>query len=60
MSGVIRIDLDGRLAVQRAYGLTARRLGVPTIVDTRFAITSGTKGLTAPMVMSSGRMVSSA
>ena len=47
LSGVIRVDLDGRLAVQRAYGLAHRGLGVPTTVDTQLAIASGTKGLTA-------------
>ena len=52
LSGLIRIDLDGRLAVQRAYGLAHRGLGVPNTVDTQFAIASGTKGLTALAVMS--------
>ena len=52
LSGVVRIDLDGRLAVQRAYGLAHRGLGVPTTVDTQFGIASGTKGLTALTVMS--------
>ena len=52
LSGVIRVDLDGRLAVQRAYGLAHRGLGVPTTVDTQFAIASGSKGLTALTVMS--------
>ncbi len=52
MSGVIRIDLEGRLAVQRAYGLAHRGLGVANTVDTQFAIASGTKGLTALTVMS--------
>ena len=52
LSGVIRVDLDGRLAVQRAYGLAHRGLGVPNTVDTQFAIASGTKGLTALTVMS--------
>ena len=52
LSGVIRVDLDGRLAVQRAYGLAHRGLGVPNDVDTQFAIASGTKGLTALTVMS--------
>ncbi len=50
LSGVIRVDLDGRLAVQRANGLAHRGLGVPTTVDTQLAIASGTKGLTAPGV----------
>jgi CubicO group peptidase (beta-lactamase class C family) len=52
LSGVIRADLDGSLAVQRAYGLAHRGLGVPTTVDTQFAIASGSKGLTALAVMS--------
>jgi CubicO group peptidase (beta-lactamase class C family) len=52
LSGVIRIDIDGRLAVQRAYGLAHRGLGVATTVDTQFATASGTKGLTALTVMS--------
>ncbi len=52
LSGVIRVDLDGRPAVQRAYGLAHRGLGVPTTVDTQFGIASGSKGLTALAVMS--------
>jgi CubicO group peptidase (beta-lactamase class C family) len=51
-SGVIRVDLDGRLAVQRAYGLARRDLGVPNTVDTQFGIASGSKSLTALAVMS--------
>ena len=52
LSGVIRVDVDGGLAVQRAYGLAHRGLGVPKTVDTQFAIASGSKGLTALAVMS--------
>ena len=52
LSGVVRVDVDGSLAVQRAYGLAHRGLGVPTTVDTQFAIASGAKGLTALTVMS--------
>jgi CubicO group peptidase (beta-lactamase class C family) len=52
LSGVIRVDLDGSLAVERAYGLAHRGLGVPTTVDTQFAIASGSKSLTALAVMS--------
>jgi CubicO group peptidase (beta-lactamase class C family) len=52
LSGVIRVDLDGRVAVQRAYGLAHRGHGVPNTVDTQFGIASGTKGLTALTVMS--------
>lgn len=52
LSGAIRIDLDGRIAVQRAYGLAHRGHNIPTTIDTQFAIASGTKGLTALAVMS--------
>ena len=52
LSGVIRVDVDGSLAVQRAYGLAHRGLGVPNTVDTQFGIASGSKGLTALAVMS--------
>ena len=52
LSGLIRVDLDGSLAVQRAYGLAHRGLGVPPTVDTQFGIASGSKGLTALTVMS--------
>jgi len=52
LSGVIRVDLDGSLAGQRAYGLAHRGLGVPTTVDTQFSIASGSKGFTALTVMS--------
>ena len=52
LSGVVRVDLDGRLAVQRAYGLAHRGLGIPNTVDTQFAVASGSKGLTALAVMS--------
>jgi CubicO group peptidase (beta-lactamase class C family) len=52
LSGVVRVDLDGRVAAQRAYGWAHRGLGIPTTVDTLFAIASGSKGLTALTVMS--------
>ena len=52
LSGVVRIDVEGSLGVQRAYGLAHRGLGVPNTVDTLFAIASGTKSLTALTVMS--------
>ncbi len=52
LSGVVRVDLDGRVAHQRAYGLAHRGLGIPNTVDTQFGIASGTKGLTALTVMS--------
>ncbi len=52
MSGVIRVDVEGHLAVARAYGLAHRGLGVANAVDTRLGIASGSKGLTALAVMS--------
>jgi CubicO group peptidase (beta-lactamase class C family) len=52
LSGVIRVDLDGELVLERAYGLAHRGLGVRNTTDTRFAIASGSKGLTALAVMS--------
>ncbi len=52
LSGVVRIDLEGSLAVQRAYGLAHRGVGVANTVDTQFGTASGTKGLTALTVMS--------
>jgi CubicO group peptidase (beta-lactamase class C family) len=52
LSGVVRVDLDGGVAVQRAYGLASRGLGIPNAVDTQFGIASGSKGFTALAVMS--------
>jgi len=52
LSGVVRIDLDGSVAVQRSYGLAHRGLGIPTTVDMQFAVASGSKGFTAVTVMS--------
>jgi CubicO group peptidase (beta-lactamase class C family) len=51
-SGVVRLDRDGETVFERAYGMAHRGLGVPNTVDTRFAIASGTKALTALAVMS--------
>ncbi len=51
-SGVIRVDLGGAVAFERAYGFAHRGLGVPNRVDTRFGLASGGKGFTALTVMS--------
>jgi len=51
-SGVVRVDLADRVEVVKAYGLAHRGCGIPNAVDTRFAIASGTKGLTALTVVS--------
>ena len=52
LSGVICIDVEGSLAVQGAYGMAHRGLGIANTVDTQFATASGTKSLTALAVMS--------
>jgi CubicO group peptidase (beta-lactamase class C family) len=51
-SGVVRIDRADRVEVEKAYGLAHRGYEIPNQVDTRFAIASGTKGLTALVVVS--------
>ena len=51
-SGVVRVDRGGRLEAAKAYGLAHRGFEIPNEVDTRFAIASGTKGLTALAVVS--------
>ena len=52
LSGVVRIDVDGRVAFQAAYGMAHRGLGIANRMDTQFSIASGSKGLTALAVMS--------
>ena len=51
-SGVLRIDRGAEILVEKAYGLADRRWEIPNAVDTRFAIASGAKGLTALAVVS--------
>jgi CubicO group peptidase (beta-lactamase class C family) len=51
-SGVVRADEAGKLMWAKAYGLAHRGHEIPNHVDTRFAIASGTKGLTAVAVVS--------
>jgi CubicO group peptidase (beta-lactamase class C family) len=51
-SGVVRVDRNSDLELARAYGLAHRGLGIPNSVDTKFAIASGSKGLTALAVIS--------
>jgi len=51
-SGVVRVDRGGQVELARAYGLAHRGLDLPNTVDTRFAVASGTKGLTALTVAS--------
>jgi CubicO group peptidase (beta-lactamase class C family) len=50
-SGVVRVDRGGHVELARAYGHADRARELPNEPDTRFAIASGTKGLTALTVM---------
>ncbi len=51
-SGVVRVDRGGDVAFAKAYGFAHRALEIPNETDTRFAIASGVKGMTALTVMS--------
>jgi CubicO group peptidase (beta-lactamase class C family) len=51
-AGVISVDRAGEVQFARAYGLAHRAWQVPNTVGTRFAVASGTKGLTALTVVS--------
>jgi CubicO group peptidase (beta-lactamase class C family) len=51
-AGVVSVDRDGEIEFARAYGLACRANQVPNTTDTRFAIASGVKGLTALTVVS--------
>ncbi len=51
-SGVVRVERDGEIEVEQAYGLRDRAHDLPVRPDTQFGLASGTKGLTALTVMS--------
>lgn len=51
-SGVVRVDQDDRIELERAYGLAHRGFEVPNAVDTRFGLASAAKGFTALVVVS--------
>lgn len=51
-SGAVSVDRGGEVEFARAYGPAHRAHRIPNTVDTRFAIASGTKGLTALVVVS--------
>jgi CubicO group peptidase (beta-lactamase class C family) len=51
-SGVVRVDRAGELVLEHAYGLADRRWRIPSTTDTRFAVASGVKGMTALTVVS--------
>jgi len=50
-SGVVRVDGPDGIEVIRAYGFADRAHGIPNEPDTQFGIASGTKSLTAVVVM---------
>ncbi|MET1005601.1 MAG: serine hydrolase domain-containing protein [Propionibacteriaceae bacterium] len=49
--GVVRLDRAGVTEVDRAYGLADRRHHVPMTVDSQLGIASGSKAMTALVVM---------
>jgi CubicO group peptidase (beta-lactamase class C family) len=51
-AGVVSVDRGGETEFVKAYGLAHRSWRIPNTVDTRFALASGTKGLTALTVVS--------
>jgi CubicO group peptidase (beta-lactamase class C family) len=51
-SGVVRVDRPAAESFVRAYGLADRGHGIANLPETRFAIASGVKGMTALTVMS--------
>ncbi len=51
-SGAVRVDSADELVYGKAYGLANRAWELPNQLDTRFALASGTKGLTALTVVS--------
>jgi CubicO group peptidase (beta-lactamase class C family) len=51
-AGVVSVDRGGAIEFRKAYGLAHRGWRVPNAVDTRFALASGVKGLTAVTVVS--------
>jgi CubicO group peptidase (beta-lactamase class C family) len=51
-AGVVSVDRGGETEFGRAYGLAHHALQIPNTFDTRFAIASGTKGLTALTMVS--------
>jgi CubicO group peptidase (beta-lactamase class C family) len=51
-SGVVSVDHGGEIEFAKAYGMAHRGWQIANTLDTRFAIASGTKGLTALSVVS--------
>lgn len=50
-SGAVRVERDGSVEVDRAFGFADRAFAVPNTVDTRFGLASAAKGFTALTVM---------
>jgi CubicO group peptidase (beta-lactamase class C family) len=51
-SGVVQVERAGRVGFAKAYGMADRGHRIANAIDTRFAIASGGKGLTALAVVS--------
>jgi CubicO group peptidase (beta-lactamase class C family) len=51
-AGVVSVNRDGETEFVKAYGLAHRAHQIPNTAGTRFAIASGSKGLTALTVVS--------
>jgi len=51
-AGVVSVDRGGEIEFVKAYGLAHRAHQIPNTASTRFAIASGSKGLTALTVVS--------
>src|SRR6266436_8479350 len=51
-AGVVSVDRGGEIEFAGAYGLAHRAYQIPNTAGTRFAIASGSKGLTALTVVS--------
>lgn len=51
-AGLVRVDRGEEVIIEKAYGLADRRCEIPNQPDTRFAIASGLKGMTALAVVS--------
>lgn len=52
LSGVVRVDIDGEIAAEVAFGQSHRSLGIELTISAQLAIASGNKAFTALVVMS--------
>ena len=51
LSGVLRVDVEGDVAYEGAFGLSHRALGIANTIDTQFGTARGAKGFTALTVL---------